>query len=248
MYDITAVLNLHHEGLAALASLRSLDDAARQAEDKGTRVERLVVADRPDAATLDILDFAHHAGFRSVRVDFGDLGQARNAAVREAAGDHIAFLDGDDLWSANWLDAAHTAAVADGRMTAWHPECSVYFGSEVTSRISRHPDMTEDVYVWSRLAIENMWTALVFAPRELLASLQYQPTLLRSGQGYEDWTWNISVVEAGGYHRIVPGTVHLIRSNPHSLVRNTAQAGALPVPGHLFRKRLIEPPGALGLI
>jgi glycosyltransferase involved in cell wall biosynthesis len=238
MTEITAVLNVHGEGILAHASLLSMLAAKRVAEADGISVEVVVAADCPDAKTRDYLPTARRLGARILELDADDLGLARNAAVAASSGRFVAFLDGDDLWSGRWLAAAHAAAMRDGAGVVWHPEASLFFGPTDAPYWRVHPAMDDAAGDWVSLGLRNHWTSLCFAPREILESVPYRPTNLKAGLGFEDWSWNAETIARGFVHRPVPGTAHLVRMRAASLVLRTRAASALMTPSTLFRRRL----------
>jgi len=130
-FDITAIVNGHRESLLAQPSLLSLRQAIEQSERSGIRVETVIVLDRPDVVTEELMQryCESTANTRVLNVDHGDLGLSRNSGVAAAQGKWIAFLDADDLWGRTWLSAAFNAAENDPRPIVWHPELSVLFGS-----------------------------------------------------------------------------------------------------------------------
>jgi glycosyltransferase involved in cell wall biosynthesis len=238
MTDVCGVLNLHGEGLLAHSSLISMVRAKAAAEPLGVSVELLVVADCPTDATRDYLQTADGLGVRCLVVDVDDLGLARNAAVAATESAHVAFLDGDDIYSDNWYLLAFEAASRDDRNVIWHPEANLYFGGPDTPVWRLHPDMDLAVDDWMRLAMANLWTSLAFARRELFLEVPYRKTELRAGFGFEDWAWNSDTISHGMIHKIVPGTVHLLRRKAHSLNAQTRGVGALMTPSDLFVRRL----------
>lgn len=240
--QVTAVVNAHSEGLLAQPSIKSLGQARARAEQNGIQVEVVVVLDRPTAVTEEFFsDQAHlQPWLRLVTVNFGDPGLSRNAGVSAAAGDWIAFLDADDLWGANWLVAAHSAAEADARSIVWHPEVNVYFGAE--DKILVHVDMESPQFDVAGLAVRNYWTALCFAKRAFLLSVPYPATNLGHQIGYEDWGWNMETIARGALHKVVPGTGHVIRVRAASVVRRTTEAECLPRPSEMFCQLLKNGP------
>jgi hypothetical protein len=225
--DITAIVIFHHEGalvLPALASLRDLVDTARST---GLVVEARAVLDRADTLTRELV--ATRGDFLSGvdEVSFGDAGLTRNAGVSFAHGRFLAFLDGDDLWGADWLRLAHAAATAPGAPddAIWHPESIYYFNAadfdchsidEVPHPGAHGFHMTlcsSDASCFDRNALfmNNVWTANTFARRELYQRYPYAAADPDRGAGIEDWEWNLATLWAGIPHLVVADTVHLLR-------------------------------------
>lgn len=233
---VTAILNAHQEGLLARASLLSLKRSAEFAQTAGFSVEIIIVLDRGDEHTLDVIKQHMEASSRLLVTDYGDPGKARNFAVSEARGDYIAFLDADDLWGANWLLRAAQCASVREDPVIWHPELSVYFGE--TKQLFHHVDMESAQFSWPALMVENYWTVLSFGRRELYASNPYPDTDIAGGFGFEDWAWNMTTVSKGIVHKVVPGTGHVIRSRAGSVSSRTLLAHAVPPPTALLKTYL----------
>ena len=238
MAEITAVLNVHHEGLLAHVSLISAIAAKRTAEAAGISVDLLIAADSPDDSTRNYLVTAKALGARVMVLAFEDLGLARNAAVAASSSRFIAFLDGDDLWSKQWLIRAYRTAVREASNVIWHPEANLYFGPGGHPWWLVHPNIDETEGDWVNLALKNHWTALCFASRNVFVDVPYRCTMLKLGYGYEDWSWNAETVSRGYLHKEVRGTTHLVRMRPGSMSHRMNSSSALMTPTGLFRSKV----------
>ncbi len=208
--DISCVVTFHAEGLLAHKTLASIARAIRFVSDASIKVELVVVADRANQETLSYLERCKWlpAGTRILHTEHGDPGLARNEGIQAACGEYVAILDGDDLYSQDWLLEALRLNRTNPSFVV-HPDYNIYFGAERT--ISRHPDQRDASFRSWQLLTENAWTALCFARREVFITKSYAPTPPSSGFGYEDWHWNCDAIAAGLIHVVAPGTAHFIR-------------------------------------
>ena len=243
--DITLTLVCHREGplaAPALASMRDMVDAALAA---GLTIETRAILDCADAPTRHSVA-ACGAWLDSVEeISEQDAGLARNAGVAAAAGEFLAFLDGDDLWGEDWLRLAHAAATNPGAPAEaiWHPAFLYYFAESDFDRHSStqapdpaaqsffmvHQSSEDPAFQRDALLLNNVWSANVFAKRTVYRRVPYVATDWRRGIGFEDWSWNLKTLSSGIAHLIVPDTVHLIRARPASLGQQSLVEGLLPV-------------------
>lgn len=208
MTDISAVLTAHAEGPMAGLSLHSLLDAVAAAESAGLSAEVLVLLDSPDQATRETFADASELGCAVHEVSYADQGLVRNHATGLARGDHVAFLDGDDLWSENWLVEAHRACSTEpGRVIA-HPAVNWFFGDARWAYFL--PDQTADLDP-ALLRLANPWDALCLAPAAAYAEVPFSRRAIVEGFAFEDWHWNLQTFAAGYVHRVVPETIHFKR-------------------------------------
>lgn len=255
MTKISAIINFHAEGLLAPASLASYFRCCAAAAASGFEVETIAILDRASAETAACVEVCRSRLSIVEHVDFGDLGESRNHAVRAASGDLIAFFDGDDLWGSDWLAlAARSVAQLASGETIFHPEVVYYFdqadypvqSADVTpSALARsfhliHQDSASSMFDAGALLFNNVWTSNVVAARRTLLRHPLPRVDHQGGFGVEDWTWNVSTLAAGIRHAVVPGTVELVRvRDTPSLSQRNLQRRLIP-PLHKFTAPILE--------
>lgn len=237
---LSVVVNAHREGLLLASTLQSVENAVGHAAKNEYSTEVICVLDSADSLTREIANgyAQYRPAWQLIETNCRDLGLARNLGVSAAKGAFIAFIDGDDLWSSDWLSAATYAATSDHRDIVWHPELNYYFGA--SQRIFIHLDMERDQLDFQTLAFTNLWTALLFTKTSIMKKIPFLASDLSQQFGYEDWDWAIRSTELGVLHKIVPDTCHGIRVKSQSLVSQTLSAGCLPKSGQMFRKIISE--------
>jgi hypothetical protein len=245
MIDIGLTVVFHREGAFAVPALASMADMASRTAAAGVRVETRAILDRPDHDTQRIVHKLGDWLDDIVTVDFGDLGASRNEGTRLSSCSHLAFLDGDDMWGADWLVKASASAFAAGwpNDVVWHPEWLYYFDERdfdchtagglprrgARSFLMTHVSSDSPELDRRALLMNNFWTANVFASRSLHERFPYREIDRSSGFGIEDWSWNIETLSAGVRHDVVPDSVHLIRvKQSGSLGQQNGADGLLP--------------------
>ena len=231
--DITAVLTAHREGAMAGISLHSMEEAIGHAEASGLTVERIAVLDRPSAPTRAVFHGLEHSGWILCETDYGDQGRVRNEAATLAAGEYVAFLDGDDLWGYNWLTEAYGLCLeAPGSIIA-HPEYNVFF--QGNNNLFIHTDQTDPSFRREFLRFANYWDALCLAPVGAYLDHPFPPRDIEGGFAFEDWHWNCETLEAGFIHRVAPDTIIFKRRRLWSQTLEASRRKALVRPTSLFR-------------
>ena len=223
--DVTAVLTTHAEGALLGPSLASFEQAIEVARRTGLVVEGMIVVDRPDEATR--LFFAGaQIPHRTIETDVGDPGLARNAAVSAASGSYISFLDGDDLWSENWLVVGYQLCQPDPKLVVAHSEVNVIFGE--SRQMWWHVDSRRPGFDSSYLRTANYWDAMSFGARIIYNRFPFVANDVKVGFGHEDWHWNCVTLASGIDHRPAIGTVHFKRRRRGSQMALCQAVNAVP--------------------
>ncbi len=243
---ISAFLIFHKERNYAVPALRSFRLMVEKTRQAGLLVEAIVIMDRPDELTRKIVSIEGGWLDRIEVVDHGDLGETRNSGIQIAHGDYLSFFDGDDLWGKSWLVEAYREASSEkpNARSIWHPEILYYFDqrdwdshsttetphSEARSFFFKHPSSETKSFQGETLFINNIWSANVFAHKDLHQRFPYLHADRNRGFGIEDWSWNLQTFTAGVQHKVVQNTIHIIRiKQSGSLGLANSLEGLLPM-------------------
>ncbi len=213
--DLTAILVARDEGPRIGISLHSLLDAGDAARRAGLRVEQLVVLGGASVATRAAVDGVEARGVRLVTTDALDPGAVRNAAVAAATGEYVALLDGDSLWSENWLVAAHALCVSEPGRLIVHPE--IHWFWEQGRELYFPPDQDDPDFDPDVLRLGNCWDAQAMAASSVYREVPVPELGEQATPGQLDWDWSAATLAAGFRHRVVPGTISFRRRRPRTL-------------------------------
>jgi hypothetical protein len=226
--DIAAIVTVHGETVLAAPSVHSAEAAACAAEEAGYTVERLIGLDAPTQATREFFSGNRFSGWTRSEVDVRDQGLARNAFVGRTRARWIAFLDGDDLWSENWLvEAVRLLDQAEDRgdRVIVHPELNWFFDREDTVLVNL--DQDDPLFAPTYFYFGNYYDALAAAPRAAHIDHPYAGRDLEQGFAVEDWQWSVETMAAGWKHRVAPGTIIFKRRRERSQTLEASRRGAV---------------------
>lgn len=228
MSEISAIITTHAEGDLIHASMQSCFVAidALVEQNESVSVEVLLVMDRPsDATRKAVSQYASRVDV--VEFDFGDQGLVRNKIAEQASGQYIAFLDGDDLWSENWLNQAYQLAILDGECVVY-PEFNWYF--EGSSNILCQNDDSVPAFDYEALRVVNLWDALCFCPKRIYHEFAFVDRKIDAGFAFEDWHWNRQLFEAGITQKTAKDTIIFKRRRIGSQGAQASRRGVLAEP------------------
>lgn len=212
--DISVILTAHREGALVGASIRSAIAAIHHARDTdGLNCEIIAILDRTDQITRRTMQhglstLGDTLDVRIEETDEGDPGQVRNHGVKLAKGTCATFLDGDDLWSGNWLSAAWALCKERPDAVA-QSMVNITFGGE--KNLWWHMDSESALFDPDYLMWSNYWDAMSFAHTDIYRQTPFRANDLKLGFGHEDWHWSVITHAKGIPHKPVPETIHFKR-------------------------------------
>lgn len=201
---------------------RFIGDAVRSALAQTYRdLEVIVVDDGSTDSTAEVVRSFHDPRLRLVQQTNGGLSNARNTGVREARGQYIGFLDGDDIWRPN--KAARHVELLDSS-----PEVGLSFSH--STFMDENGVLTGRIlYCWpEQPTLEQM----IFRNRVGNGSSPVaRATCLRAAGPFdealrscEDWEMWVRVLRDTPFKaRLIPEVLTCYRINTQSLSHNTAK-------------------------
>lgn len=213
--DISVIITAHKEGELLYPTVQSANEAIRKLKSNhDLTLSVLIYLDDADDYTKSAAkDIAELYGFDLLEGSNGDPGQARIDAIRHVSGEYIALLDGDDLWSDNWLELCWQYILgvpAKGEYgSVLHPEYNLIFGAH--NLLVRQGDPGSPFYDEKFLRLTNYWDALCFAQRQLFLDIPYQKNDVSGGFAHEDYLWMCETLSSGVSHVLMKDAVHFKR-------------------------------------
>jgi hypothetical protein len=226
--DVTVVVTVHSETLVAGPTMESAEQAIAAAEAAGHSVERILVLDNPPEATSAYFRQPAFDAWDRRLMHERDPGRIRNAIVPDTAGRFVAFLDGDDLFSENWLAAGVTLlkeASDQGSRVIAHPELNVIFdgGTQLNHNIGQDSPLFTPHFLYVR----NCYDTLCLTPREAHLEVPYGARDIPRGISREDWQFGVETMARGWRHVIVPDTIIFKRRRDFAMMVESTGRGAL---------------------
>lgn len=226
--DLSVVVTAHAESVIAGPTMRSVEAAIARVEAEDFTVERFLAFDTPSDACRAFFDQPGCDRWTKHEFEFRDQGKTRNAAISKTLGRWIALLDGDDLFSENWLiEALYMLrdAEAQGRRIIVHPELNWVF--DAGQFVFTKPSQTEPLFSSHYFFCANYYDALCAAPREVWSEHPYPDRALKAGFAYEDWQWGIETMSAGWEHEAARDTIIFKRRRDASQTLESRDNAAL---------------------
>ena len=226
--DLTLLVTVHDETLVSGPTMTSAERAVERARSAGHTVQPIIALDNATEATTEYFQRPEFDLWERWVTHEGDPGKVRNSLVPRTEGRYVAFLDGDDLFSSNWLaDGASTLKVAEeeGRRVIAHPELNVIF--DAGAQLNQNVDQDSPLFTPYFLYVRNCYDTLCLAPREAHLEVPYGGRDLANGLSREDWQFAVETMSRGWKHVVVPDTIIFKRRRDSSMMVESAGRGAL---------------------
>lgn len=224
--DLTVVVTAHKEGLLAHKTMCCVFENLKKLEDNGYSAEIIIHIDNGDEDTKRYYSrYKKEQNIKIFQNSFGDTGSSRNFAAQKASGKYIAFFDGDDLVSDNWLETAIKILENSKNEIIVHPEAVLTFGLDLEYNVLtiQKPscDKDEDTRI---LLGENRWCSMVAMKTSTALNNPYPALTL--GYGHEDFVFDIETVYKKIKHVIAKKTVLFYRRSDKSRLSTSNQDNA----------------------
>lgn len=221
--DVSVILTFHDEGVVVRKTFLALERMLKKLEEGGITYEVIAHVDNGDNKTRKCIDVVKEKlGLRVFENGFGEPAQSRNFAVKKAKGKYVCLMDGDDLFSENWLIDAYNLQEETNDEIILHPEYNITFGLGEQPRLWRMKDsfdMNEDILI---LLGRNRWCSGTFLKSDVAERIPYEEAV--GCYGYEDWHYNCETRAKGIKHNVVPRSILFYRVRKGSTYsRHTGQ-------------------------
>jgi glycosyltransferase involved in cell wall biosynthesis len=228
MIKLTIVVTVHNEGLYLGPTIKSADQAIIAYACEFGEVNRLMILDNPDISTLEYVEKCVPSEWKIITTKYGDISQVRNFAISNINTEYIAFLDGDDLFSSNWLRNAMRFYINSNlEKIILHPKINwIFDDSNYVWLMTGSDDLDFDRF---RFYFSNFYDALCFAPLIAYKEIPFKHKNKNLSFGYEDWTWSMDTLFKGWKHVVVDETIIFKRRRQNSVSTLENTINSLPL-------------------
>lgn len=208
--DVSIILTFHNEGVAVHKTFLALKKMLKKLDENKVKYEIIAHIDNGDDAIKTCIGLeGKELKLEVFENNFGEPSQSRNYAINKAKGKYVCLMDGDDLFSENWLVDAYRIQEKSKDDIILHPECNLTFGIDEQPRLWRMKnsfDYDTDILI---LLGRNRWCSGTFLKRGVAKKYPYKKAV--GCYGFEDWHYNCETRAHGIKHDVVPGSVLFYR-------------------------------------
>lgn len=227
--DIDINITAHKEGYYLYRTLKAVDKMRLTAKKLNIKTRVSINLDNSNEITSNIAQEYSKKNTDSIiyKNHFGDLSESRNFLISKSEAKYILFVDGDDLFTENFLCKAYETAETYGKPCVVSAEDIVKFSDRIEPVIFRVESTVAQPGIKTALFEINLYVSQNLVSTEIYKKVSYEQN--RGNYGFEDWHWNTKVVEAGYDFLVAEGTSFFYRQKPddQSLLRQNINANTV---------------------
>jgi glycosyltransferase involved in cell wall biosynthesis len=203
--------------------------------------EIIVVDDGSPDDVADFVERTYGEAVSLIRQPNGGLASARNAGIKVATGDYVAFLDSDDAWLPTKLERQVEQIKAHPDGAVFYTNCYFYKDGERTGQwIDQHKQQDGDIAVGlinRQVMLPILTTVVQTAALEQAGGFRAE---LRQVEDYDLW---LRLAIAGKTFYSLSEPLALYRINPDGLSQNTLLMAETQL--GIYQKLLLRAPEPL---
>lgn len=235
-YDVTVNITAHKETYYLFRTLKSILAMLELAKAEKITTIVQIHLDNADPVTEKIAnDFAKENKDCVIYANhFGDASASRNFLIDKTSSKYILFVDGDDLFTENFICEAFKVAEQFGHPCIVSAEDIIKFGDAVDPYIFRVESTVDKPGIKSALFEMNLYISQNLVTTEIFKACKYEPNM--GNYGFEDWHWNTKAIYEGYEFLVAKDTVFFYRQKPHSrsLLKRNVNDNTVVRPTPLF--------------
>lgn len=235
-YDVTVNVTAHKEGYYLFRTLKSVVAMCDVAEEAGISILIQIHLDKPDLLTENIANefIEKNENSKSYLNQFGDPSASRNFLIENTKTKYTLFVDGDDLFTENFIKSGYRVAEDFKQPCVVSAEDIVKFDESVDLCIFREEATTDKPGIKSAVFEMNLFISQNFVSTEIFKDCKYEPN--KGNYGFEDWHWNTKVLSRGYEFLVAKDTVFFYRQKPahKSVLKKNVNSNTVIRPTALF--------------
>ena len=234
----TIAMTFHGEGIYARKSLLGVQRIREYSAANSNEVRLICILDCAEDTTAQLVkNYLSEFGSpndKIIETRFGSLSAARNTAADHAQTEFLGFLDGDDFFSANWVEEAlKTQMAAKHETILCLPEKVISFGSHISAQTIQ-PGKAIPLAQMMNL---HYWVSSSFAHINTYRKHPYNENINKNTRFvFEDWDFNLRCIAAGISIVPVENTYLFYRRRENSMLAEHVAYNSLIPPSDYFAK------------
>ena len=237
----TIIMTFHAEGIYAHKSLLGFQRIRDYSASQGNRVDLICILDNAESVTAQIVKkYIAKYGTRYDRIvetQHGSLSASRNTGTDCADTDYIGFLDGDDFFSANWVEEALKKQIsAKEAQIVCMPGYVVSFGRHIACQIiqsSKHIPMAQMIN-------SHYWVSSSFAHISTYRNHPYNEKINKASKFvFEDWDFNLRCIASNIEIEPVENTYLFYRRRENSMLSEHCGYDSFVPPSAFFEQIIL---------